>query len=315
MTQAASLIDASRLPHRALRDGETYLKRKTFAVENAAVLRLQALYREAYRDLRDVLDAAPSRAQMTGAVNARVDRLRRDVLATVEQATKAALLGNYLGRLWLLDVATREDVRVHVPFLTADTLREDYYDDLIRDLLGREWRAQYDVELDDLVVGIRRAIGQSMMDGEGMAGIQRRVRAAMGVETDRRRGRAGSAERKGYRANFNRVQVMTRTVVQTVANNGTIAAYKANSDVLSGYEWLTANDEKVCPDCRGMDGKVFSFKSRVRPPKHPNCRCTVIPVIKPDALEDSNAKARVPLKQWAQGFGIDRELLDFLGTN
>lgn len=271
MTQIATpLIDVSRLPHTALRTGELYLKKRVFALEALAVKRLQALYREAYRDLASALvdmDTAPFTQYAAG----RVERLKRNVLVSVERSARTALVGGYFGRLWLLDVGTRADVRVNMPPLTQDALREDMYDALIQDLLGRKWRSQYELELDDLTLGIRRAIGTGLTNGESMDAIQRRVRDAMGITTDRRRGAVGSAERRGYRANFARVQTMTRTVVQTVANRGTLSAYKANSDILSGYEWLTANDERVCPDCRGMDGKVFSFKARKLPPLHPNC--------------------------------------------
>lgn len=317
------LIDPVRLPHGALRSAETTLKRRTFAVENAAVLRLQALYRAAYRDLRDALDAQPvhrvaGRALLVQIAVQRIERLKRAALDAIEASARAALVGGYYGRLWLLDMATQPDVRVNVPPLTEYTLddgalREDLYDTLIRDLLGKGWRAQFEVELDDLVVGVRRALGGGLIDGEGMGDIARRVRDAMGVETDRRRGKAGSAERRGYRANFNRVQSLTRTVVQTVATQGALAAYRANTDILSGYEWLTTKDERACPDCRSRDGTVYAFKSRVRPPLHPNCRCTVIPVIKSGALDDTGGKApRRSLRAWVQGYGMDTELAAFL---
>jgi SPP1 gp7 family putative phage head morphogenesis protein len=313
MTQTRPpLIDPDRLPNRAMTDAETLLKRRTFAVERQAVLRLQAQYREAWRDIRDSMDVLPPtsslwRNHVVATAEQRIGRLKDEVLATVERATKAALVGNYFGRVYALDVATGEDVRVNVPFLSRDILREDYYDDLIRDLLGDQWRSQYDVELDDLIVQIRRAIGTGMSNGEGMSAIQRRVRDAMGVETDRR---------KGFRANFNRVQVITRTTVQTVANQGALAAYKANSDILKGWSWLCARDERTCPACFGMDGKNFAFKSQQRPPPlHPNCRCTSVAWIKPDALEaDTKAPARKSLRDWSRGYGMERELADFLGT-
>lgn len=308
MTQ---LLDPDRLPTRALHDGELYLKRRTLAVEVRAVQRHAALYRDAYRDVVAALadlDRPAALSYMAG----RVERLKRDVLDAVDDAARTALAGNYAGRLWLLDVATRPDVRIHTPPLTGDALREDAYDTLIRDLLGREWRDQYALELDDLTLRIRRAIGTGLTDGEGMADIQRRVRDAMGVSTDRRRGAAGSAERRGYRANFARVQTLTRTVVQTVSNRGAVAAYKANADVLNGYEWLTANDERVCPECRAMNGRQFTFKSRIKPPRHPNCRCTVIPVIKSDALDSTSKPPRQTLKAWAKGIGMEREIAAFL---
>ena len=55
--------------------------------------------------------------------------------------------------------------------------------------------------------------------------------------------------------------------------------------------WCTADDERVCPICGGLDGKSigmddhFDFKTKLKarhpditltPPAHPSCRCTVI---------------------------------------
>lgn len=74
------------------------------------------------------------------------------------------------------------------------------------------------------------------------------------------------------------------------------------SGVVSGKEWLTAEDERVCPWCFPLDGKVIDLESDFfgkgdtvlgsdgrklkldyedveHPPLHVNCRCTLIPVV------------------------------------
>lgn len=45
-------------------------------------------------------------------------------------------------------------------------------------------------------------------------------------------------------------------------------------------EWLTAGDGRVCPICEGLEGKIFSL-DEIEPmiPRHPQCRCTALPVI------------------------------------
>lgn len=312
-----SLINSARIPSRAMRTSEEYLKRQTFKVENAAVLALLVLYREAYRDITSYLQDTASitaswRNPVEAYVVARTARLKTDTLALVDRWTKAALVGNYYGRLWLLDMATPERIQVHTPPLSRVSLREDIYDQLIQDLLGQEWRDQYALELDDLTLSIRRAIGIGIRDKESMSAIQRRVRDAMGVITDRRRGALGSSDRAGYRANFNRVQTLTRTVVQTVANNGSMTAYRANADLIDGYEWLTAHDERTCPICRPLDRKRFGLKSNFRPPIHPQCRCTTVPVLKGQMEVEADAAPRQSLPDWVLRFGIQRELTDFL---
>lgn len=311
------LVSAARVPHTAVRTAEGYLQQQARTVEDAAVRRLQALYRAAYQDIRDTLDGMDGdptawRGRVEQSARRRIDLLRQDVQAAVEQSARAALLGSYYGRLWLLDTATPADQPIRLQTLSTDVLREDIYDSLIRDLLGEQWRAQFDVEMDDLLLSIRRAVGAGMLQNESMDAIAKRVRAAMGVETDRRKGRLGSVERKGYRSNFNRVQVMTRTVVNTVTNDGALRAYKANKDFLSGYQWLTAEDERVCPVCSPLDGKQFALKGRFRPPIHPQCRCTIIPVVKQDVLDDPTKALRIPFRQWVRQHGVEQEVNAFL---
>lgn len=41
--------------------------------------------------------------------------------------------------------------------------------------------------------------------------------------------------------------------------------------------WVTRKDEKVCEECRPLDGKIFPI-DQVPRKKHPNCRCILVPV-------------------------------------
>jgi SPP1 gp7 family putative phage head morphogenesis protein len=215
--------------------------------------------------------------------------------------------------LWLLDVSTRADVRIPVSPPNIDTmarqtlgmLREDIYDDLVRDLLGREWRAQFANELDTLVIDIKRAISQGMSEGEGIPDLMRRVRDRMGIQTDRR---------SGYRQNFNRVQAIVRTTVNTASNNGTMEAYRRNADILSGAHWLAARDERTCPRCGGLDGTFIRLGDSLRPPAHINCRCTLIPAIREDLLVPYDEPPRQTLSEWADAFGLSMLLTDFLSA-
>jgi SPP1 gp7 family putative phage head morphogenesis protein len=328
---APDLIPATRVPHLATRIAESFLKRRLFVFEDAAVLAQQRMYREAYADLRLYANVASESANLSklgqdrasqdfknrfmGYVEERLNRLTDDVAAEGLRASTKAWYASYFGRLWLLDVATREDVRIpvepppvdKVARQTLQRLKEDVYDDLIRDLLGREWRDQYATELDDLILRIRRSISSGMSAGEGISDIMRRVRSEMGVETDRRRGAA-------YRANFNRVQVITRTVVNQSSNDGAVEAYRRNVDVLSGFQILTARDERVCPICRGHDGRIEDLGSSFRPPFHPQCRCTVIPVVRQDILVEYDAPPRQTMSEWADSFGLALFLSDFLSV-
>ena len=83
-----------------------------------------------------------------------------------------------------------------------------------------------------------------------------------------------------------RVDMIGKTRATTMARTETINAFTQGAELryaqagIEKMEWLTANDDRVCPICGPLDGTVFSIKSsHPRPPIHPNCRCALIPVI------------------------------------
>lgn len=41
--------------------------------------------------------------------------------------------------------------------------------------------------------------------------------------------------------------------------------------------WVTQKDERVCPECRALDGHQFELDD-APPPQHYNCRCFLVPV-------------------------------------
>lgn len=349
---APDLVPADDVPNTAERVAETVVRAQTRAVEERSIRQLYALYAAAYTALRNYAVARAERRGLTTGeqtpnayawrdeVVSEAERLvvtlTDDVAAEALRGTVSAYSGGMVGRLWLLDMATRADVNIQRPAANAVSsyltsllqglpaggrgglppvlvpVGRDGYNDLIRSLMGREWRQQYADQLDDVVLTIRRAIGQGLVDGDGVSAIMRRVADNMGVVTDRRRGTAGSAARQTYRANFNRVQTIVRTVINQASSNGALSAYRANADILQGYEWLTARDERVCAQCRGLNGTVYKFSDLIRPPAHPNCRCTVIPVILAKVLTPDFEPPRETFGDWARGYGMERELADFL---
>jgi SPP1 gp7 family putative phage head morphogenesis protein len=46
-------------------------------------------------------------------------------------------------------------------------------------------------------------------------------------------------------------------------------------------EYTTADDNKVCPKCRQLEGNVYTIdEARGIIPVHPNCRCAWNPVVR-----------------------------------
>lgn len=281
------LIDAERIPNRSLRTAEEYLKRRTFALERATVLALLALYRAAYADISVTLNSELRRAEAEARINERLARLRRDVLLLVGAATASALLAGYYGKLWLLDMATRPDVRVNTGRLTAPT------DDPLQ--------AQLSVEMDALDVDIRRVlVGASA--GTAATLLLRRLKRAMGADSTR----------NAPHANFNRVQVLARTGIHAAANTGALSALRANPALVVGYEVLTARDERVCPTCAPLDGKRYPLNAVFRPPFHNQCRCTFIPLLDDGVTVAPDDRLRMTFADWAAALGVLGALTRFL---
>lgn len=79
-----------------------------------------------------------------------------------------------------------------------------------------------------------------------------------------------------------RAKVIARTEMMRAHHNASIDIYEAArvEGVKVKAEWLTAGDERVCPICASLEGKVFTLEE-VRPmiPVHPSCRCVAVPFV------------------------------------
>lgn len=81
---------------------------------------------------------------------------------------------------------------------------------------------------------------------------------------------------------------LVRTSVMQVANATRQETYKANADVLDGFEFIATLDERTCPRCAPYDGKKYDMNMQPighslpfpGTPVHWQCRCTTCPSTK-----------------------------------
>lgn len=89
---------------------------------------------------------------------------------------------------------------------------------------------------------------------------------------------------ESYGFSKRRAMVIARTETNRASNQGSLASYKA-SGLVTAKEWLTAEDDLVSPECEenGEAGEIpldAKFPSGDEcPPVHPNCRCTIAPIV------------------------------------
>ncbi len=129
---------------------------------------------------------------------------------------------------------------------------------------------------------LREALAEGFVEGESIPQLRKRVQQVFSVATK------------------SRAEMIARTEALRASNFATVEAYR-QSGVVEAKEWLTERDDRVCPWCLAMDGKVvglnrsyfkkgdsftvdgktlkFSILDVNEPPLHPNCRCTTIPVL------------------------------------
>ena len=136
---------------------------------------------------------------------------------------------------------------------------------------------------DDLVTGIKSAVQVGIAQGEGPAKIARRIGGIVKDPDEFRQ-----AGKTVFKTVQQRAELIARSEVMRAYNQG---AVKFETRVgITRVRWLTAGDERLCPDCEPLDGKEYAITDLPSQPLHPACRCTHVPadilsLLSKDALE------------------------------
>ena len=121
----------------------------------------------------------------------------------------------------------------------------------------------------ELADGIRRTVMSGIATGKGVEGIVRDLGHVVKHPESFRH--AGS---KVFRKAQYRMEVIARTEVLRAHNQGRIKFHQQAG--VRKLEWMTMEDERVCPICGPLDGKRFNTGRFPPQPAHPNCRCTSV---------------------------------------
>jgi len=133
---------------------------------------------------------------------------------------------------------------------------------------------------DEMANKIAQILAQAMIDGDGPRLIARKLVAAIDGTGMGELGLTDSLGR--FIPAKRRAEMIARTEIIRAFHLATIQEYR-NWGVLGitvKGEWATAGDNRVCPDCASMEGRIFTL-DEIEPmiPKHPNCRCIALPYI------------------------------------
>ena len=92
---------------------------------------------------------------------------------------------------------------------------------------------------------------------------------------------------------------MVRTAMTHASNVARRRLYERHASVIKAVQWVSTLDARTSLVCMGRDGKTWPPKTGPRPPAHPRCRSTTIPVLRSSrALEKRGIKLKdVPAKR------------------
>jgi SPP1 gp7 family putative phage head morphogenesis protein len=139
----------------------------------------------------------------------------------------------------------------------------------------------------DAAFAVRNQVQQGLLRGETTQQIMQRLQQTEDI-----------SRRKA--------QLLTRTSVTAVQNQAQFEVLAAQGkDVTAEYEYVATLDARTSPQCRALDGQRFSYDDpkAPRPPLHPNCRSTIVPVVNWDALlgEATDVTQLAPTTRAAMG--------------
>lgn len=276
-----------------------WVQSRIYSLEDAQARELQRLL-EAERDKlsQQIVNAWMNQGKWSATdpmygtrTEALMQQISRELEVIVNQARSTTLeamtrsyQGSYYGNAWILDQSARGVV--NVPLLPAEAVRAA----LLNPYGGMTFLDRFADARDDFVKRIRRAITQSQIAGDSIPDAIKRLSRVLGVDV-----RRGGAD-VGLRY---RLEMIARTEILRASNMGAMQIYEANRDVLRGWEFIATKDERTCKKCGPLDGKKFTFRqNRYQPPLHPNCRCSLLPVLIDEGVSERIAGKRMTYDEW-----------------
>lgn len=323
---ARKLIPVEDIPHRALRLGEIYSKVKLFELEDRALKAQAVQVRSTSMVYGDLAHRLADQYQLRRLDKSRLSTLWRDgMIAGVQEAhhrlqtsvvslafesAVRGWLGGYYLRNWVLRASVDPQVPISTPLIGSTEVSRQVVSEALSDpeilrLLGSEWSRPMTLEFEELFLKIKKSLNLSMSKGYGIDEAVRELRKLLGTSSS-----PGSLS-----GTFGKLSTLARTYILEASNQGSVRAYWTNRDILQEMQHLTASDERVCPQCRPLNGTRYPLGEFLVPPRntHPNCRCTVIPVLKEGFSIDAQLLPQYTFSEFLLGLGISYVLQQIWG--
>lgn len=129
----------------------------------------------------------------------------------------------------------------------------------------------------ETIAELKKTLREGLAEGESIPNLRKRVNKVF-----------------DFSERYRSVRIARSETIRA-SNFGAEEAY-TQSGVVEGKEWLTAFDERTCPECENMNGKKaglgksfdttgldvnldYTDGKMPYPPIHCNCRCTIVPIL------------------------------------
>ena len=80
-----------------------------------------------------------------------------------------------------------------------------------------------------------------------------------------------------FNVSYHRADALVRTEMAHIQNEAAKKRYEDNN--ITEYEIWAPKDERQCEYCGTLHRKRYPVGASLPVPAHPNCRCTVLPVV------------------------------------
>lgn len=135
------------------------------------------------------------------------------------------------------------------------------------DRLLKDWVRDYTVSQRQRLTG---AVRMAVIEGQTVDQLIRRI---VGTRSEGYTNGIINTSRRGAEA-------LARTAINHTVTMARQETFNQNANILKGVQWKATLDGRTSQICQARDGTVYKVDSGPRPPAHPNCRSTMVPVTK-----------------------------------
>lgn len=239
---------------------------------------LKALESQIIAKLKNMAGESFTKARQTALLK-QVQKTIQTGYRTIYQAHREAALA--MATFDVQKIPTVVNGVVSVQMFTVG-VPESVIASLLKDsvVLGAPLRKIWEQEAGALNQAFIAQMRQGILAGETTDQLIRRVRGTQAANF--KDGIMNPRERA--------VEMRVRTSAQSILNDARWESYQANSDLIQGVQWQSVLDDRTSEICMALSGQTWDLSGNPLgdtdqpfpgpPPAHPNCRSTLVPILK-----------------------------------